>query len=97
MAEDIKLSDVKNMEDKYTLHIMIRSISDPVPKLQLDSKKLQECREKFQFLRASKRSREKVIFHFVSIFIYNKSFFVARQDFWNFAADSFFDGFLWIP
>ncbi|EFO27741.1 hypothetical protein LOAG_00743 [Loa loa] len=61
LAEDIRLSDVKNMEDKYTLHIMVRSTSDPMPKLQLDNKKLQECREKFQFLRASKRNREKII------------------------------------
>ncbi|VDN81750.1 unnamed protein product [Brugia pahangi] len=59
LAEDIRLSDVKNMKDKYTLHVMIRSTLDPMPKLQLDSKKLLECREKFQFLRASKRTREK--------------------------------------
>nr|CDQ02865.1 Bm12966 [Brugia malayi] len=57
LAENIRLSDVKNMKDKYTLHVMIRSTLDPMPKLQLDSKKLLECREKFQFLRASKRSR----------------------------------------
>uniref|UniRef100_A0A1I8ERQ0 Ubiquitin-like domain-containing protein n=1 Tax=Wuchereria bancrofti TaxID=6293 RepID=A0A1I8ERQ0_WUCBA len=56
LAEDIRLSDVKNMKDKYTLHVMVRSTSDPMPKLQLDNKKLLECREKFQFLRASKRS-----------------------------------------
>ncbi|VDK73884.1 unnamed protein product [Litomosoides sigmodontis] len=61
LAEDVKLCDVENMKDKYTLHVMVRSTSDPIPKLQLDNKKLQECREKFQFLRASKRSREKVI------------------------------------
>lgn len=61
LAENIRLSDVKNMKDKYTLHVMIRSTLDPMPKLQLDSKKLLECREKFQFLRASKRSREKII------------------------------------
>ncbi|KAL3998075.1 hypothetical protein ACH3XW_13545 [Acanthocheilonema viteae] len=42
LAEDVRLSDVRNMEDKYTLHVM-------------------ECREKFQFLRASKRGREKII------------------------------------
>ncbi|KAM3721581.1 Coiled-coil domain-containing protein [Dirofilaria immitis] len=61
LAENIKLCDVKNMENKYTLHVMIRTELDSMPKLQLDNKKLQECREKFQFLRASKRSREKVI------------------------------------
>ncbi|VBB31544.1 unnamed protein product [Acanthocheilonema viteae] len=61
LAEDVRLSDVRNMEDKYTLHVMVRSTSDPMPKLQLDNKKLQECREKFQFLRASKRGREKII------------------------------------
>uniref|UniRef100_A0A0R3RRJ5 UBA domain-containing protein n=1 Tax=Elaeophora elaphi TaxID=1147741 RepID=A0A0R3RRJ5_9BILA len=61
LAEDIRLRDVKNMEDQYTLHVMVRCTSDPMPKLELDNKKLQECREKFQFLRTSKRNREKVI------------------------------------
>uniref|UniRef100_A0A915PTV0 UBA domain-containing protein n=1 Tax=Setaria digitata TaxID=48799 RepID=A0A915PTV0_9BILA len=61
LAEDTKLCDVRDLKDQHTLHVMIRSKPVSMPKLQLDSRKLQECREKFQFLRASKRSREKVI------------------------------------
>lgn len=61
LEEDMRLCDVKDMKDSYTLQVMIRSKADPIPKLQLNNKKLQECREKFQFLRASRRSREKVV------------------------------------
>ncbi|MCP9261137.1 Coiled-coil domain-containing protein [Dirofilaria immitis] len=38
LAENIKLCDVKNMENKYTLHVMIRTELDSMPKLQLDNK-----------------------------------------------------------